>query len=181
MTYCINLLKAHTRDLAQSTQMDWGDVIKLCIIRTEMSCISVAGVNNAETDSALQKRKLDWSYQEDAPKIVLNHPSLLLCPVTSPMHGILDHESHSSIPITVCRAFYFLYHYRKNCTFLLLKIHPLLNTPDRWKIWSSHIMIIPEDALVSKGYLLIHFSFPSRNIYPKDLCESLMYVQSFFF
>lgn len=87
-----------------------------------MSYISVAGVNNAETDSALQKRKLDLSYQEDAPKIALNHSSLQFCPVTSPM-GFLDYESHSSIPITVCRAFYFLYHYRNNRTFLLLKIH----------------------------------------------------------
>lgn len=73
-----------------------------------MSYISVAGVNNAETDSALQKRKLDLSYQEDAPKIALNHPSLQFCPVTSPVHGILDYESHSSIPITICRAFYFV-------------------------------------------------------------------------
>lgn len=88
-----------------------------------MSYISVAGVNNAETDSALQKRKLDLSYQEDATKIALNHPSLQFCPVTSPMHVILDYESHSFIPLTVCRAFYFLYHYRNNHTFLLLKIH----------------------------------------------------------
>lgn len=43
-----------------------------------MSYISVAGVNNAETDSALQKRKLDLSYQEDATKIALNHPSPVL-------------------------------------------------------------------------------------------------------
>lgn len=41
-------------------------------------------------------------------------------------------------------------------------------------------MIIPEDALVGKGYLLILFPFPSRNLYPEDLCESLTYMQSFF-
>jgi len=34
-----------------------------------MSCISVAEVNMTETDNALQERKLDLSYQEDATKI----------------------------------------------------------------------------------------------------------------
>lgn len=34
-----------------------------------MSSISVSGVNMTETDSALQERKLDLSYQEDATKI----------------------------------------------------------------------------------------------------------------
>lgn len=34
-----------------------------------MSYISVAGVNMTESDSALQERKLDLSYQEDATKI----------------------------------------------------------------------------------------------------------------
>lgn len=34
-----------------------------------MPYISVAGVNMTETESALQERKLDLSYQEDATKI----------------------------------------------------------------------------------------------------------------
>lgn len=88
-----------------------------------MSYISVAAVNNAETDSALHKRKLDLSYPKDATKTALNHPSLQFCPVTSPMHVILDYESHSSIPIIVCRAFYLLHHYKNKQTFLVLKIH----------------------------------------------------------
>lgn len=34
-----------------------------------MPYISVAGVNMTETESPLQERKLDLSYQEDATKI----------------------------------------------------------------------------------------------------------------
>lgn len=123
VSYCANLLNAHTYNSVQSIQMEWRDVIKFCIIRTEMSYISEAGINMTGTDSALQQRKLDLPYQEDATKISWNYVSLQFCPMTSPLRTILDCGNHSLILTIVCRASFPFWHYRDNHTVFLVKIY----------------------------------------------------------
>lgn len=87
-----------------------------------MPYISAAGVNMTEADCALQERKLDLSYQKDATKISWNHVSLQFWPMTSPIHLVLDYESHSPILIVVCRLF-LIFESTQIITFLFLKIY----------------------------------------------------------